>query len=52
MRLYPEFLGLRRQRFAHRPGQGRRAEAMNNKGWVIIALVVAGLYWLKAVLIP
>ena len=25
---------------------------MNNKGWVIIALVVAGLYWLKAVLIP
>jgi predicted PurR-regulated permease PerM len=25
---------------------------MNNKGWVIIALVVAGLYWLQAVLIP
>ena len=23
-----------------------------NKGWVIIALVVAGLYWLQAVLIP
>jgi predicted PurR-regulated permease PerM len=25
---------------------------MNNKGWGIIALVVAGLYWLQAVLIP
>ena len=23
-----------------------------NKGWGIIALVVAGLYWLQAVLIP
>lgn len=32
---------------------GRKTSTSDmNKGWVIIALVVAGLYWLQAVLIP
>ena len=37
------------------PGSATAPEAMEpdmNKGWGIIALVVAGLYWLQAVLIP